>query len=50
MTEVRSGIRGRSFNELEAALGRDKDVIRQACDTLVASGQVVRRGAKYFAA
>lgn len=50
MTEVRAAIRGRSVDELEAAVARDRDAIHQACETLIASGQVVRRGAKYFVA
>ncbi|MBI3184388.1 MAG: HEAT repeat domain-containing protein [Myxococcales bacterium] len=50
LVEIRTAIRGRSFPELEAAAGVEPAAVREACELLLARGQVVRRGAKLFAA
>ncbi|MGQ0504842.1 MAG: HEAT repeat domain-containing protein [Myxococcaceae bacterium] len=46
--EVRSAIRGRTIVELTSAISRPAEVIEEACDLLVARGQLLRRGLKYF--
>lgn len=50
MTEIRSALRGRSLPELSATGRCPEEIAQQACELLVARGQVIRRGMKYFAA
>jgi hypothetical protein len=50
ISEIRCSIRGRSIAELAAVSQVTQEVVQQSCELLVARGQVVRRGAKYFAA
>lgn len=50
LTEIRMAIRGRAVGELLQAAGGDAAAATEACELLVARGQVVKRGAKYFAA
>ncbi len=50
LVEVRSAIRGRSLENLEMVLGSATAAIAEACDLLVARGQLVRRGPKFFVA
>ncbi len=50
MSEIRSSLRGRSLQELAGANHCSDQAAQQACELLVARGQVVRRGLKYFAA
>ncbi|MHB8872113.1 MAG: HEAT repeat domain-containing protein [Myxococcaceae bacterium] len=48
--EVRSAIRGRSLADLSGATTREAVAVEEALGLLAARGEVVRRGAKYFAA
>jgi hypothetical protein len=48
--ELRSAIRGKSLPELAEAARSDERTVQQACELLVARGQAVRRGLKYFQA
>jgi hypothetical protein len=48
--EVRIAIRGRSLPELAQMTGAGTEPLQQACELLVARGQLIRRGQKYFAA
>jgi hypothetical protein len=50
MAEIRCALRGRSMGELATSTNCAQEVAQQACELLVARGQVVRRGLKYFAA
>jgi HEAT repeat protein len=50
MTEIRCALRGRSLSELVSVSQSSPEAVEQTCDLLVARGQVVRRGLKYFAA
>ena len=43
-------LRGCTMTDLVAAAQADVDRVQQACELLAARGQVVKRGAKYFAA
>jgi hypothetical protein len=48
--EIRVSIRGRTLSDLTASTGEPPSSVEQACELLIARGQVVRRGQKYFAA
>jgi HEAT repeat protein len=50
MSEIRCALRGCSLSELAATNRCPPDTAQEACELLVARGQVVRRGLKYFAA
>jgi hypothetical protein len=50
MSDVRGALRGCSLAELAASSKCAPDMVQEACELLVARGQVVRRGLKYFAA
>jgi hypothetical protein len=50
MVEMRSAIRGRSLQDLAGSTKEPPQTIEEACALLVARGQVVRRGLKYFVA
>jgi hypothetical protein len=50
LTELRSAIRGRTPAELCANLGQPAQVVSVACAQLVARGQAVQRGQKFFVA
>jgi len=50
MSDVRGALRGCSLAELAASSRCAPDMVQEACELLVARGQVVRRGLKYFAA
>ncbi len=50
MSDVRGALRGCSLAELAASSKCGPDMVQEACELLVARGQVVRRGLKYFAA
>ncbi|MFZ5469551.1 MAG: HEAT repeat domain-containing protein [Myxococcota bacterium] len=50
LRELRIAIRGRTLAELAAAAHGDARVAQEACELLVARGQAVKRGTKYFAA
>ncbi len=50
MSDVRGALRGCSLAELAASSKCTPDMVQEACELLVARGQVVRRGLKYFAA
>jgi len=50
MSDVRCALRGCSLAELTASSQGTPDMVQEACELLVARGQVVRRGLKYFAA
>ncbi len=50
MAEIRAALRGRSLPDLAGASRASQDQVQQACELLVARGQAVRRGLKYFAA
>jgi len=50
MSDVRGALRGCSLAELAASSRCAPDLVQEACELLVARGQVVRRGLKYFAA
>jgi hypothetical protein len=48
--EIRCAIRGRTLADLAASSQEPPSSVEQACELLIARGQVVRRGQKYFAA
>lgn len=50
LRELRASIRGRPLEELAAGVGAGLDVTRSALGALLAAGQIVRRGHKYFVA
>src|SRR5262249_53275490 len=50
ISEIRCSIRGRSVPELASVSLVPEAVVEQSCQLLVARGQAVRRGSKYFAA
>jgi HEAT repeats len=50
ISEIRCSIRGRSVPELASVSQVPQEVVEQSCQLLVARGQAVRRGSKYFAA
>lgn len=50
MMEIRTAIRGRSVADLVSGTRADREAVEEACALLCARGQVVRRGAKFFAA
>jgi hypothetical protein len=50
ISEIRCSIRGRSVSELASVSQVPQEVVEQSCQLLVARGQAVRRGSKYFAA
>jgi hypothetical protein len=50
LTSLRAAIRGRSIDELASDTGASAEDARRACLALVNSGQLVRRGLKYFIA
>ncbi|MBL8910873.1 MAG: HEAT repeat domain-containing protein [Archangium sp.] len=50
MRELRAAIRGRPLDELSNGIGASAHDTMRACSALIAAGQVVRRGHKYFVA
>ncbi len=50
MGELRASIRGRQLSELADGIGASAEETMKVCGTLMAQGQVVRRGLKYFVA
>jgi len=50
VSDIRCALRGCSLSELASSNKCTPDVAQDACELLVARGQVVRRGLKYFAA
>ncbi len=50
MSDIRCALRGCSLSDLVDANKCTPEAAREACELLVARGQVVRRGLKYFAA
>jgi len=50
MAEIRCAIRGRSLSDLLCVSSASQAAVQDSCELLVARGQVVRRGNKYFAA
>lgn len=50
MRELRASIRGRQLSELADGIGASTEETMKVCGTLMAQGQVVRRGLKYFVA
>ncbi len=50
MVEIRTAIRGRTLGEISVPGEVNPAALQEACELLVARGQVVRRGAKFFAA
>ncbi len=50
IAEIRCAIRGRSLSDLLCVCGASQPAVQETCELLVARGQVVRRGTKYFAA
>jgi len=50
VSDIRCALRGCSLNELASSNKCTPDMAQEACELLVARGQVVRRGLKYFAA
>jgi len=50
VSDIRCALRGCSLSELASSNKCTPDVAQEACELLVARGQVVRRGLKYFAA
>jgi hypothetical protein len=48
--EMRSAIRGRSLEDLTQSMQEQASSVEDACGLLVARGQAVRRGLKYFVA
>ena len=50
MRELRASIRGRQLSELASGIGASTEETMKVCGTLMAQGQVVRRGLKYFVA
>jgi HEAT repeat protein len=50
MAEIRCAIRGRTLSDLTHATSASEMMVEQACELLVARGQVIKRGLKYFTA
>lgn len=50
MRELRASIRGRQLPELADGIGASTEETMKVCGALMAQGQVVRRGLKYFVA
>ncbi len=50
MRELRASIRGRQLPELAEGIGASTEETMKVCGALMAQGQVVRRGLKYFVA
>jgi HEAT repeat protein len=50
MRELRASIRGRQLTELAEGIGASTEETMKVCGELIAQGQVVRRGLKYFVA
>lgn len=50
MRELRASIRGRQLPELAEGIGASPEETLKVCGALMAQGQVVRRGLKYFVA
>lgn len=50
LRELRAAIRGRPLADLASGLNAPHDEVMRACGELIAQGQVVRRGIKYFVA
>ena len=50
MRELRASIRGRQLTELAEGIGASTEQTMKVCGELMAQGQVVRRGHKYFVA
>jgi hypothetical protein len=50
LRELRAAIRGRPLEQLAEGVGATPELTLRACAALVESGQVVRRGLKYFVA
>jgi hypothetical protein len=50
MRELRASIRGRQLSELASGIGASTEETMKVCGELMAQGQVVRRGLKYFVA
>ena len=50
MRELRASIRGRPLAELASGIGASAEETMKVCGELMAQGQVVRRGLKYFVA
>jgi len=50
MEEIRCTLRGRTLADLSAQSRETPSTVEQACELLIARGQVLRRGQKYFAA
>ena len=50
VSDIRCALRGCSLSELASSNKCTPDMAQEACELLVARGQVVRRGLKYFAA
>lgn len=50
LTELRTAIRGRTLADLAWAIRSANGIAQEACELLVARGQAVKRGVKYFAA
>lgn len=50
LRELRASIRGRPLPELSSGIGASVDVTMRVCGELLAQGQIVRRGHKYFVA
>jgi hypothetical protein len=50
VSEIRGSLRGCSLTDLAQASRCAPEAVQEACELLIARGQVVRRGLKYFAA
>ena len=50
LRELRASIRGRQLPELAEGIGASTEETLKVCGALMAQGQVVRRGLKYFVA
>ncbi|MFT3840384.1 MAG: HEAT repeat domain-containing protein [Myxococcaceae bacterium] len=50
MLELRTAIRGRPLNDLAQAVSLPQPQALEACQVLMAKGQIVQRGAKFFVA
>jgi hypothetical protein len=50
MRELRASIRGRQLPELASGIGASTEETMKVCGALMAQGQIVRRGLKYFVA
>ena len=48
LAEVRMALRGRTADELAAALGRERDAVEVAARALVAQGRLAARGPRFF--